>query len=72
MGLLFWGASTYILTVSALPGATDQPNLSIQYFIYSIVGAIIIALAGIKISLNESFSDTKHKIKKGKKDKNKN
>ncbi|MCD4821545.1 MAG: DUF373 family protein [Methanococcoides sp.] len=72
MGLLFWGASTYILTVSALPGATDQHNLSIQYFIYSIVGAIIIALAGIKISLNESFSDTQRKIKKGKKDKNKN
>jgi len=72
MGLLFWGASTYILTVSALPGATDAPNLSIQYFIYSVVGAIIIALAGIKISLNGSFSDTQRKIKKGKKDKNKN
>ncbi|NPE30972.1 DUF373 family protein [Methanococcoides sp. SA1] len=72
MGLLFWGASTYILTIGAFPGATDSPNLSIQYFIYSVVGAIIIALVGIKISLNESIYDTKRKITKGKKDKNKN
>ncbi|ABE51193.1 DUF373 family protein [Methanococcoides burtonii] len=72
MGLLFWGASTYILTIGAFPGATDSPNFSIQYFIYSVVGAIIIALAGIKISQNESIYDTKRKITKGKKDKNKN
>jgi len=52
LGLLFWGSTTYIL---AFNPAIDNVQLSIikglQYFIYSIVLAIILALAGIRIDM---------------------
>ncbi len=51
LGLLFWGATTYILAFN--PVIEDvQPSIvsGLQYFIYSIVIAIIIALAGIRIA----------------------
>lgn len=51
IGLLFWGASSYILSVSALAGETVNTELSLQYFVYSVVGAILVALMGIKISM---------------------
>ncbi|WP_440952378.1 DUF373 family protein [Methanococcoides sp. FTZ1] len=51
IGLLFWGASTYILSVSALADEASSAELSLQYFVYSVVGAILIALLGIKISM---------------------
>ena len=51
VGLLFWGASSYILSISALASETTNSELSLQYFVYSVVGAIMIALLGIKISM---------------------
>ncbi|MEL4304972.1 DUF373 family protein [Methanococcoides sp. LMO-2] len=57
IGLLFWGASSYILSVSALAGETLNSELSLQYFVYSVVGAIMIALLGIKISMTGTSSE---------------
>ena len=51
LGMLFWGATTYILTFSpAVEGTQPSIATGLQYFIYSIVIAIIIALAGIRIA----------------------
>jgi len=53
MGMLFWGASTYLISISPVIGGSDlDPATGVQYFVYSIVIAIIIALVGIKISAN--------------------
>ncbi|WP_135604458.1 DUF373 family protein [Methanococcoides sp. NM1] len=66
IGLLFWGASTYILSVSAFTGDTASNELSLQYFVYSVVGAILIALLGIKISMTSPSSEKLPKKGKGK------
>lgn len=51
MGLLFWGASTYLISISTVIGNGNiDPAVGVQYFVYSIVAAIIIALVGIKVS----------------------
>ena len=51
LGILFWGATTYILAFNpAIEGFQPSIVSGLQYFIYSIVIAIIIALAGIRIS----------------------
>jgi putative membrane protein len=49
IGLLFWGASEYLVSVDPVI-AGPLPGMGIQYFIYSVIFAIIVALAGIKIS----------------------
>ncbi len=50
-GILFWGATTYILAFDpAIEGFQPSIVSGLQYFIYSIVIAIVIALAGIRIS----------------------
>lgn len=55
IGLLFWGATTYILAFNpAIEGAQLSIVTGLQYFIYSIVLAIIIALAGIRIAAKPS------------------
>ncbi|NYT19983.1 MAG: DUF373 family protein [Methanosarcinales archaeon] len=66
IGLLFWGASTYILSVSAFTGDTPSSELSLQYFVYSVVGAILIALLGIKISMTSPSAEKLPKKEKGK------
>ncbi|WP_445476008.1 DUF373 family protein [Methanococcoides methylutens] len=66
IGLLFWGASTYILSVSAFTGDTPSNELSLQYFVYSVVGAILIALLGIKISMTSPSAEKVPKKEKGK------
>ncbi|MGM0770158.1 MAG: DUF373 family protein [Halobacteriota archaeon] len=66
IGLLFWGASSYILSVSALEGEAVNTELSLQYFVYSVVGAILVALLGIKISMAATASE---KLPKKAKDK---
>ncbi|SES91393.1 putative membrane protein [Methanococcoides vulcani] len=66
IGLLFWGASTYILSVSAFTGDTTSNELSLQYFVYSVVGAILIALLGIKISMTSPSPEKLPKKGKGK------
>lgn len=53
MGLLFWGASTYLLSISSVVGDAGIPDVSIQYFVYSVVGAVIMALVGVKISASK-------------------
>jgi putative membrane protein len=65
MGLLFWGASTYLLSINALLSSPEIPDFGLQYFVYSIIGAFIIALLGMKISIdnrheryNEQLSNT--------------
>ena len=51
LGILFWGATTYILAFNpAIEGFQPSIVSGLQYFIYSIVIAIIIALAGIRVS----------------------
>ncbi|WNY24980.1 DUF373 family protein [Methanolapillus millepedarum] len=57
--LLFWSASSYVLSVS-IPELNY--NFPIEYFVYSVVLAIIIAMAGIYFSFDS-------KISKGKKEK---
>jgi putative membrane protein len=52
-GLLFWGASTYILAEFSLSEATSNASVALQYFVYSTIIAVLIALAGIKYSSNQ-------------------
>ncbi|MDW7733520.1 MAG: DUF373 family protein [Methanolobus sp.] len=60
MGMLFWGASTYLISINPVIGSDSlDPNAGVQYFVYSIVGAIIIALLGIKISTNVKLEENK-------------
>ncbi|WP_135612564.1 DUF373 family protein [Methanococcoides sp. AM1] len=66
IGLLFWGASSYILSVSALAGDAASNELSLQYFVYSVVGAIMIALFGIRISMSNTSPEKLLKKEKGK------
>jgi putative membrane protein len=64
-GLLFWGASTYILVALSLSeGVTNDASLTLQYFVYSTIIAVLIALAGIKYSVSNQTSENK----KGKKE----
>ena len=53
LGLLFWGASTYLLSISSVVSDAGVPDVGIQYFVYSVVGAVIMALVGIKISASK-------------------
>ena len=67
-GLLFWGASTYILATASLSeGITNNAALALQYFVYSITAAILIALAGIKYSVSNQASENNDKGNKRKK-----
>ena len=57
-GLLFWGASTYILAEFSLSGGTSGNAIpALQYFVYSIVFAILIALIGVKYSASNQTSE---------------
>jgi putative membrane protein len=68
-GLLFWGASTYILAISSLPEAvTANATLALQYFVYSIAVAVLIALVGVKYSVSNRSSEFRTRIKKRKKE----
>lgn len=63
-GLLFWGASTYILAVASISdGLLSEPLVALQYFVYSIVIAVLIALAGIKYSLSSQTSENEKRVK---------
>ncbi|MCQ1537341.1 DUF373 family protein [Methanosarcina sp. KYL-1] len=68
-GLLFWGASTYLLAAASLSGRfTGDVDLALQYFVYSVIVAVLIALAGIKLSLSSpDLEDEKKGRGKGKK-----
>jgi putative membrane protein len=64
-GLLFWGASTYLLAVLSLPqGNGSNASAALQYFVYSIIIAVLIALIGIKLSVSSQASENR----KGKKE----
>lgn len=63
-GLLFWSASTYILAAFPLSGGNSNNTIhALQYFVYSIVFAILIALAGIKYSASNQNSENKKEKK---------
>ncbi|MGP8319833.1 MAG: DUF373 family protein [Methanosarcinaceae archaeon] len=51
LGLLFWGASAYLLSISLIVDNAGVPDVSIQYFVYSVVVAVIFALVGVKVSI---------------------
>ncbi|MBN1133539.1 MAG: DUF373 family protein [Methanosarcinaceae archaeon] len=59
LGLLFWSASTYLLSISSVINIYTTPEVALQYLVYSTVSAIIIALIGIKISTGVRDADTK-------------
>ncbi|MEA1984958.1 MAG: DUF373 family protein [Euryarchaeota archaeon] len=66
VGLLLWGASRYILSISSLVNdGSISSEFGLPYFIYSIVGAIIIALIGIRLAATGRFDDI-HKKKSAK------
>ncbi len=62
LGLLFWGASTYLLSISSVVSDASVPDVSIQYFVYSVVIAVIMALVGVRISASKG-AEIKVKLK---------
>lgn len=67
-GLLFWGASTYILAIASFSGAPiNNVSLALQYFVYSVAIAVLLALVGIKYSVSSQNSENSDKKKKKKK-----
>lgn len=63
-GLLFWGASNCVLAFSLSGGDYNSTFPALQYFVYSIIFSILIALAGIKYSVANQNSENE----KGKKE----
>lgn len=51
-GLLFWGASIYLLSVASI--SSLDAGIALQYFVYSVIIAIMMALVGIKLSISVS------------------
>ncbi|MDR7665708.1 DUF373 family protein [Methanosarcina sp. Z-7115] len=69
-GLLFWGASTYILATASLSeGVTNDAALALQYFVYSITIAVLIALAGIKYTMSNQSLGNEDRVKGKRKNK---
>ena len=67
-GLLFWGATTYILaTFSLSTGGTNNTSLALQYFVYSTIIAVLIALAAIKYSVSNKADENWKRKKREKK-----
>jgi len=67
-GLLFWGATTYILAAFSLStGGTNETSLALQYFVYSTIIAVLIALAGIKYSVSNKADENWKRKKRDKK-----
>jgi putative membrane protein len=68
-GLLFWGASTYILAIASLSeGPTNNIQLALQYFIYSIAIAVLLALIGIRYSVTNQNAKNGGSSKRKKKE----
>jgi putative membrane protein len=68
-GLLFWGASTYILAIASLSeGPTNNIQLALQYFIYSIAIAVLLALIGIRYSVTNQNTKNGGSSKRKKKE----
>lgn len=69
-GLLFWGASTYILAVFSLSGENSNNIIpALQYFVYSVIFAILIALVGIKYSVSNQNSENGKEKKESRREK---
>ncbi len=69
-GLLFWGASTYILAEFSLPGGnSNNVTPTLQYFVYSIIFAILIALVGVKYSVSNQTSENEKEKKESRSEK---
>jgi putative membrane protein len=65
-GLLFWGAGTYILASFPVSGGVNDTVVALQYFVYSTIVAILIALSGIKYSVSSHISENGKKEKERK------
>ena len=61
IGFLFWGATSYLMSMVPVLAGSDDSGIGIQLFIYSIVFAIVLALAGIKISNDPKLKGRKVK-----------
>jgi putative membrane protein len=68
-GVLFWGASTCVLALSLSGGNPNNTLPALQYFIYSIIFAILIALAGIKYSVSNQSSENGKEKNEGRSEK---
>jgi putative membrane protein len=69
-GMLFWGASSYILAAFPISGGNSTNTIpALQYFVYSIVFAILIAFLGIKYSVSNQNSETRKEKKDGRSEK---
>jgi putative membrane protein len=68
-GVLFWGASTCVLAFSLSGGNPNNTLPALQYFIYSIIFAILIALAGIKYSVSNQSSENGKEKNEGRSEK---
>jgi len=67
-GLLFWGASTYILAIASLSESpVNNVQLALQYFIYSIAIAVLLALIGIRYSVTNQNAQNGSSNKRRKK-----
>ncbi|WP_406661580.1 DUF373 family protein [Methanolobus sp. ZRKC3] len=64
IGLLFWGASSYLMSADPVISGSSASGIGVQYFVYSVIFAIVVALAGIKISSDEKTKELKGKKKK--------
>ncbi|SFM32199.1 DUF373 family protein [Methanolobus profundi] len=61
IGFLFWGATSYLISMSSVLADNGDPRTGIQLFVYSVVFAIILALAGIKVSSMPKPKDKRSK-----------
>ena len=62
IGFLFWGATSYLMSISPVLGSgIADPRAGIEQFVYSIIFAIILALAGIKVSNRPQATGKKSK-----------
>jgi putative membrane protein len=51
LGFLLWGATRYLISINPVMGGTETGlQDGLQIFVYSIVFAIVLALAGIRVS----------------------
>jgi putative membrane protein len=68
-GLLFWSASTCVMAFSLSGGDPNSALPALQYFVYSIIFAILIALVGIKYSVSNQNSENGKENKEGRSEK---
>jgi putative membrane protein len=61
IAFLFWGATSYLVSMSPVLEGNGDPRAGMELFVYSIVFSIILALAGIKVSTFPKVTGKKSK-----------